>query len=139
MAIPQPSGCSRESVARQRGASVRTRPNSVSSDATIPSKRHMAGDRENDGGRRLLHIEYGSRDGVSRLFRGGRRTWTTGTKRGRRYTLAAAHVHGVVHMRRTALLLGFLTLAPVSLFACSSTKNSGFGDPDAGTDNGTIG
>ena len=42
-------------------------------------------------------------------------------------------------MRRTALLLGFLTLAPVTLFACSSAKKSGFDDGDAGPGNGTIG
>jgi hypothetical protein len=42
-------------------------------------------------------------------------------------------------MRRTALLLGFLTLVPTTLFACSSAKKSGFGDTDSGVDNGTIG
>jgi hypothetical protein len=42
-------------------------------------------------------------------------------------------------MRRTALLLGFLTLVPATLFACSSAKKSGFGDGDGGVDNGTIG
>ena len=42
-------------------------------------------------------------------------------------------------MRRTALLLGFLTLSPVALFACSSAKKSGFDDGDAGAGNGTIG
>jgi hypothetical protein len=41
-------------------------------------------------------------------------------------------------MRSTALLLGFLILVPIALFACSSAKQSGFGDPDAG-DNGTVG
>ena len=42
-------------------------------------------------------------------------------------------------MRRTALLLGFLTLVPITLFACSSAKKSGFDDGDSGAGNGTIG
>jgi hypothetical protein len=42
-------------------------------------------------------------------------------------------------MRRTALLLGFLTLVPTTLFACSSAKKSGFDDGDGGAGNGTIG
>ena len=42
-------------------------------------------------------------------------------------------------MRRTALLLGFLTLVPATLFACSSAKKSGFDDGDGGPGNGTIG
>lgn len=42
-------------------------------------------------------------------------------------------------MRRTALLLGFLTLVPTTLFACSSAKKSGFDDGDGGVGNGTIG
>ena len=42
-------------------------------------------------------------------------------------------------MRRTALLLRLLTIASVTLFACSSAKTSGFDDGDAGPGNGTIG
>ena len=42
-------------------------------------------------------------------------------------------------MRRTAFLLGFLTLVPTTLFACSSARKSVYDDGDAGPGNGTIG